>query len=257
MKTTALITGASGGIGLELARIHASRGGDAVLVARSGGKLEELKADLEGRYGATVHVIAKDLSLHDSADELYNELRDRNIAVDCLINNAGFGDYGPLAGADWAKLSQMIHLNVLALTRLTQLYVRDMTARGSGRILNVASTAAFQPGPLMAVYFATKAYVLSLSEAVGEEVRGTGVTVTALCPGPTKTGFEQIADVGTNKLFEEHKLSSSHDVALYGYNAMLRGKAVAVHGWRNKLLVTAVRLTPRSMVVRLLRKLQV
>ncbi len=172
MIKTALITGASGGIGLEFAKIHAENGDNLVLVARSKEKLDSLKDGLEGKYKINVHTIGKDLSRHGSIVELYDELKTLNISVDYLINNAGIGDFSLFEVSDWNKLEKMINLNVLALTHLTKMFLPGMIASGDGKILNVASTAAFQPGPTMAVYFATKAFVLSFSEAINEEVSG-------------------------------------------------------------------------------------
>lgn len=256
MKKTALITGASSGIGLELAKIHASKGDNLVLAARSFHKLEELKGELEKEYNITVHVISKDLSLPDSAKEVYSETNSLGITVDYLINNAGFGDYGMFLEADWGKIDQMIKLNILTLTHLTKLYLQDMINRRSGKIMNIASTASFQPGPLMAVYFATKAYVLSFSEAVNNEVKDTGVTITALCPGPTESGFQAAARWEESNMVKGKKLPTSAEVAMYGYNAMMKGKSVAIHGFNNKAQVLLVRLAPRAIVVKLVRKFQ-
>ena len=173
-----------------------------------------------------------------------------------LVNNAGFGDFGDFATASPEKLDQMIELNVGSLTRLCRVYVPGMLARGSGRIMNVASTAAFQPGPLMAVYYATKAYVLSFSEALAEETRGTGVTVTALCPGPTASGFQAGAAMEASKLVHGKKLPTSASVAAFGVKAMQRGDVVAVPGLQNKMLAASIRLSPRPIVRRLVHKMQ-
>jgi uncharacterized protein len=190
MKHTALITGASNGIGLELAKIHASKGDDLVLVARNKTKLDELKTELENQYTIKVYTIGKDLSGFNAAQEVYDETTKQNIQIDYLINNAGFGDFGMFTETDWNKEFQMINLNITTLTQFTKLYLQDMVKRRSGKIMNVASTAAFQSGPTMAVYCATKAYVLSFSEAVNNEVSDQGVTITTLCPGPTESGFQ-------------------------------------------------------------------
>ena len=175
MVKTALITGASGGIGLEFAKIHAENGDNLVLVARSKEKLDDLKTGFEEKYKINVHAIGKDLSRQGSVVELYDELKALNISISYLINNAGIGDFSLFEVSDWSKLERMINLNVLALTHLTKLFLPGMIAAGDGKILNVASTAAFQPGPTMAVYFATKAFVLSFSEAINEEVSGKGI----------------------------------------------------------------------------------
>jgi short-subunit dehydrogenase len=253
---TALITGASNGIGLELAKVHASKGGDLVLVARNKSKLDELKAELENKYKVKVYTIGKDLSLNNSAQEVYEETTKQNIQIDYLINNAGFGDFGMFVDSDWSKELQMINLNITTLTQFTKLYLKDMVKRRNGKIMNVASTAAFQPGPIMAVYFATKAYVLSFSEAVDNEVRDKGVTITALCPGATESGFQAAAAMEESNMVKGKKLPTSKDVAVYGYAQMMKGKTVAIHGLMNWILANSVRFTPRSIVVMIARKLQ-
>lgn len=253
---TALITGASNGIGLELAKVHASKGGDLVLVARNKSKLDELKAELESKYKVKVYTIGKDLSLSNSAQEVYEETTKQNIQIDYLINNAGFGDFGMFVDSDWSKELQMINLNITTLTQFTKLYLKDMVKRRNGKIMNVASTAAFQPGPIMAVYFATKAYVLSFSEAVDNEVRDKGVTITALCPGATESGFQAAAAMEESNMVKGKKLPTSKDVAVYGYAQMMKGKTVAIHGLMNWILANSVRFTPRSIVVMIARKLQ-
>ena len=251
---TALITGASGGIGLELARLFAQEGVDLILVARSTDKLEALQQAFQEQYLIQVTIISKDLSLETAPVELYQTIQTRGITVDYLINNAGFGDYGRFTETDWTKELRVIHLNMVALTFLTKRFLQEMVSRGEGRIMNVASTAAFQPGPLMAVYFATKAYVLSFSEAVANEARGTGVTVTTLCPGPTATGFIQASGAENSGLFSNNRLPAPDRVARFGYKAMMRGKTVAVHGFMNKILVQAVRITPRFLARQVLRQ---
>ncbi|NOU16463.1 MAG: SDR family oxidoreductase [Bacteroidales bacterium] len=253
MKKTALITGASSGIGLELARIHAAKGGNLVLVARSKSKLDELKIELEKKHGISVYVIGKDLSSPNAAAEVYAELKQQKIDIDYLINNAGFGDYGLFFDSDWEKQEQMINLNILALTHFTKLFLKDMVERKNGKILNIASTASFQPGPTMAVYCATKSYVLSFSEAINNEVREFGVTVTALCPGATTSGFQAAASLEGSNLFEGKKLPTSMEVAKYGYKAMMKGKAVAIHGLMNSIMANSIRFTPRSLVVKITR----
>jgi len=256
MKNTALITGASGGIGLELAKVHASKGGDLVLVARNKSKLEELKVKLEKQFSISVYTIGKDLSVNNSALEVYNETTSRNIQIDYLINNAGFGDFGMFTETDWSKELQMIILNITTLTQFTKLYLTDMVKRGSGRIMNVASTAAFQSGPTMAVYYATKAYVLSFSEAVNNEVSDKGVSITTLCPGATESGFQAAAAMEESALVKGKKLPTSKEVAEYGYAAMLKEKTVAIHGFMNYVMANSVRLFPRQMIVKVTRKMQ-
>jgi short-subunit dehydrogenase len=192
-KKTALITGASGGIGLDLARLFAEGGYDVVLVARTESKLKELATELASKHGVSARAVAADLADPAAPAQLMERLKAEGVQVDVLVNNAGYGGYGTFAETELDAELKMIQLNISALTALSKAVLPGMLARKSGRILNVASTAAFQPGPLMAVYYATKAYVLSFSEALANETKGTGVTVTCLCPGPTKTGFQQQA----------------------------------------------------------------
>ena len=256
MNKTALITGASGGIGLELAKIHASKGDHLVLIARSKDKLDAIKKELEATYQVKVYTIAKDLGLDAAAQEVYDETQGQKIKIDYLINNAGFGDYGMFCETDWNKEAQMIRLNIATLTHFTKLYAKEMVRQGAGKIMNVASTAAFQPGPGMAVYFATKAYVLHFSEAINYELREKGVSVTALCPGATESGFWTAAAAEESKLVKGRKLPSSRDVAEYGYKAMMKGKAVAIHGLLNYILANSVRFTPRALVVFITGKIQ-
>jgi uncharacterized protein len=253
---TALITGASNGIGLELAKVHASKGDNLVLVARNKARLDELKLELEQQYKIKVYTIGKDLAAANAALDVYTETKQQNISVDYLINNAGFGDFGMFVETDWQKELQMINLNITTLTHFTKLYLQDMVARKSGKIMNVASTAAFQSGPTMAVYYATKAYVLSFSEAVNNEVSNAGVTVTALCPGATESGFQAAAAMEDSKLVKDKKLPTSKEVAEYGYKAMMKGKAVAIHGTMNWILANSVRFMPRAIVVKITRMMQ-
>lgn len=245
----ALVTGASGGIGLELARLLAAQGHELHLVARRADALEAAAAEL-GRDRVRVH--AADLTRPGAAAALAEAVP----RVDVLVNNAGVGNFGPFAEADLDRTLGMIQLNVAALTELTRRYLPGMVATGRGRVLNVASTAAFQPGPLMAVYYATKAYVLSFSEALAEELRGSGVTVTALCPGPTASGFQAGADMEASKLVKGRSLPTAAEVARDGLRAMDAGKVVHVSGVRNKVLASSIRVTPRPVVRRLVHRLQ-
>jgi short-subunit dehydrogenase len=256
METTALITGASSGIGLELARIHASAHGNLILVARNLAKLSQLKNEFEKEFKIKVEVIGMDLSKPGAAEELFAKVNALGLNVDLLINNAGFGDFTLFHEADWKKTEEMLNVNILALTRLTHLVLPGMIKRKSGRIMNLASTAAFQPGPLMAVYYASKAYVLHFSEAIANELKGTGVTVTALCPGATESGFQSAAAMEESALVKGKKLPTSKAVAEYGYKAMMKGKAVAIHGFGNALLANAVRFFPRALVVKMTRMVQ-
>ena len=244
---TALVTGASGGIGLELSRVHAATGGDLVLVARSAERLDSIARDLEQAYSVRVATIPMDLSDPGAVERVRNAVRGREITIDYLVNNAGVGRHGDFAEYPWDVDMNMLSLNVVALTGLSKLFAQEMVARGSGRIMNVASTASFQPGPHMAVYCATKAYVLSFSEAIAHEFRGAGVTVTALCPGPTASGFQTAAAMETSALVKGRRLPTSREVAEYGYKAMLRGQSVAVHGVANRVMASAVRFTPRRL----------
>jgi short-subunit dehydrogenase len=252
---TALITGASSGIGLELARVFARNKHRVVLVARSEQALQQLKQELQRQYGTEAVVLPADLSHEAAPQQIFNELQRRGIVVDFLVNNAGFGEFGFFTETAWTKEEQMIALNIRALTHLTKLFLPGMIERRSGRIMQLASTAAFQPGPLMAVYYATKAYVLSFSEAIANELEGTGVTVTALCPGPTASGFQDAAALNDSKLVKGKKLPTSAEVAEYGYKALMRGETVAVHGLLNSLMAQSVRFTPRKMVTALVRRM--
>ena len=253
MRKTALITGASSGIGRDLARVHAETGGDLVVVARREKALEDLKEELEIAYGVSVEVIASDLTEHGAAGRIYDELAARGKRIDILINNAGFGGHGKFCERDWADDEAMIQLNVLTLCHLTHLFLKDMAARGDGKILNVASTAGFLPGPLQAVYYATKAFVLSFSQAVAEEMSGSGVTVTALCPGPVETEFSERASLEGVTAFKF--TASSMDVARCGYSAMQKGKLVAINDWKIAFLLNCVLpLFPRKTVLKISRK---
>ena len=254
-RPTALITGASGGIGAELARVFAEHGYDVVLVARGKDRLVALAGELEGAHGITARVIEADLAQPAAPDDIYEQVGLQGLAVDILVNNAGFGTHGPFAETHLGTELEMLQVNVVALTHLTKLFLRDMLARGHGKVLNVASTAAFQPGPLMAVYYATKACVLSLSEALANEVAGTGVTVTALCPGPTATGFQQRAQMEGARMLTGPLVMDAASVARVGYRALMAGKVVAIPGWANRLGVLAVRLTPRPLVTRIVRRI--
>jgi short-subunit dehydrogenase len=255
MAKTALITGASKGIGRELAIIHASAGDNLVLVARSLSKLQLLGSELERKYGIRAYVIAKDLSIKKSAQELYDEITALSIDIDYLVNNAGFGDFRMFAESDWNKQEEMIDLNITALAHLTRLIIPGMISRGFGKILNVASLAAFQPGPSMSVYFASKAFVLSFSQALNNELKDKGITVTALCPASTETDFHAVT-LGDPSLVRERRMDSAKDVAEYGYMAMMKGKPVAIYGARNRFMIFMTRFLSREFVVKMARKIQ-
>ena len=251
----ALITGASSGIGLALARVFASDGVDVILSARSEDRLRELATEVRETYRVKARVIPADLSRPGQAQRIYDRVVATGWQVDCLVNNAGFGVYGDFAETDWMAEAAMVQVNIVALTQLTKLFLPEMIARGRGKILNVASTAAFQPGPMMAVYFATKAYVLSFSEAIAHELRGTGVRVIALCPGATETGFQRAAGATGSRVFDSRKLPTGADVAVYGYKVLQSQRRVAVHGAINKMLAFGTRLLPRRAVVAITKML--
>jgi uncharacterized protein len=244
----ALVTGASGGIGLSIAEELARNKHDLVLVARNAKKLALIADTLEKTYGVVVQVLPADLGSREGVSQLIAELAARKLEPNVLVNNAGFGLFGKHADTDLADEQQMIDVNIIALTRLTKALLPAMLTRKHGRIMNVASTAAFQPGPYMAVYYATKAYVLSYSEAIAQELSGTGVTVTALCPGPTKSGFQDRADMHDSALVKGKKLPTAEEVAQYGVRAMFAGKRVAIHGAMNAILVQSLRVMPRRMI---------
>lgn len=247
---TALITGASTGIGKELAICHARKGGDLVVVARSEDKLLALKSKLESEEGICVDVVAKDLLQPNAAKELFATIQERKIRVDYLINNAGFGDNGLFKDSEFLVNQQMIQLNIIALTELCHCFVQNLIARSDrGKIMNVASTAAFQAVPYFSVYAATKAYVLSFSEALALELKKEGITVTALCPGPTRTEFAANAKMDP-KLANHKLLPSGKDVAVYGYKKMLAGQTVAVHGAMNKMGAGSNKLFGRTIAAR-------
>jgi len=254
--STVLITGASFGLGADFAALFAADKYELILVARSEDRLVDLQEKLNAKYKTKSYVIACDLATHNAAFDLKSELDRRNLQVDVLINNAGFGEFGLFYEIDAVRQQQMIELNITTLTSLTRLLLPDMIKRKQGKILNVASTAAFQPGPLMAVYFATKSYVLSFSAALANELKGTGVTVTTLCPGATETHFVQHANLGDSKLFKRMKPASSMDVAKFGVNALHKGKVVAVHGFFNRLLSWSVVFFPITWQTAMARKIQ-
>jgi short-subunit dehydrogenase len=253
---TALVTGASSGIGLELVKLFARDGYHVVMVARGAEKLREIGRELEMRTGAVATVIGTDLADPAAPPEILKRLEGEGIEVDVLVNNAGYGTYGPFAGTDAVRELGMIQVNVTALTHLSKLFLPGMLHRKRGALLNVASTAAFQPGPLMAVYYATKAYVLSFSEALANELEGTGVTVTALCPGPTRTGFQAGAKMERSRLVRGPWVMDAARVARAGYDGMRRGKTLVIPGLANRLLAQSVRFTPRKLVTRIVRGMQ-
>ncbi len=258
MAEYALITGASSGIGLELARIAASNNMNLILLARNAEKLMELRTELEELYPVKVLAVGCDLAQPDTVEKIAALLHGRGIVPDVLINNAGFGIYGPFDQIGAETEGDMIQLNITSLTELTKIVYRQMRSKGGGRILNVSSIAGFMPGPWMAVYHATKAYVLSFSEALANEAKGSGVTVTVLCPGPTATNFENRASTGNGiKIFQKlGKLPTAQQVAEYGWQSMMKGKITAVHGGKNRWLLFLIRFLSRKTVINIAGKMQ-
>jgi short-subunit dehydrogenase len=255
-RPLALITGASMGLGAEFARLFASEGYDLVLTARSGDKLEAIKKEVEGLHGVTALVVVQDLADPRAPLAIYDQVRAAGLEVDVLVNNAGFGMYGFFYQSDLQTELEMIQVNITALVHLTKLFVRDMVARKRGRILNVASTAGFQAGPLQPVYYASKAFVLSFTEAIANELHGTGVTATALCPGPTPTEFQKRANVGRVRGLRMMMRVNPDVVVRAGYQGMLKGKPVVVPGALNNIHVSLLRFFPRRMVTAVVRQVQ-
>jgi uncharacterized protein len=254
-KENVLITGASGGIGEEFARKFAQNGYNVILVARNEDKLKALKQELENTTSSTVYILKADLSVQDEVTRIYQLLQSEQMEVDILINNAGFGLFGEFTDTDLSQELNMIDLNIKTVTHLTKIFLSDMVKRNSGKIMNVASTAAFQPGPLMAVYYATKAYVLSFSEALANELQGTNVNVSVLCPGATETGFSNRAQLQESKLFQSGVMNVK-EVVEVGFHGLLSKETIIIPGMKNKLLANSVRFMPRKMVTRIVRNVQ-
>lgn len=249
-QPTALITGASSGIGAELARIHASKGGHLVLIARREDALQKLKSELESAHNIQATVVTADLAEPDSADKIFAATEAANIQIDILINNAGFGGHGKFYERDLAKDQAMMQVNMVSLVNLTHLYLQGMVQRNSGKILHVASTAGFIPGPLQAVYYATKAFVVSFSQAIAQELVGTNVTSTALCPGPVATGFVAAGDLEGTSTW--NNAASPQSVAKCGYDAMFKGDLVKINERRLSFMLNwVVPFLPRKMVLKL------
>ena len=247
-KRTALITGASAGIGKALAPLFARDGHDVILVARGRERLEQLAAELTMLHGVQAHVIVADLGDPRAPVAIFEEVRERGLSVDFLVNNAGFGSNGAFLEQPLPREAEMVEVNCTALLQLSHLFGGPMRQRGFGRILNIASTAGFQPGPFMATYYASKAFVISFSEALAHELKGTGVTVTCHCPGATHTEFAGKAGNDKSRLFQRSGIPSAEEVAAHAYGAMMRGEVLAVHGMLNALMVFGVRFSPRGMV---------
>ncbi|WP_373493620.1 SDR family NAD(P)-dependent oxidoreductase [Aquiflexum sp.] len=256
MKKTALITGASSGIGKEFAHIHAEKGDNLIIVARRLEKLEELQKELEGIHKIQVVPIDKDLGVSGAAKELFDEIKIKNIQVDYLINNAGFGLRGKFHELPWERQIEMINLNMIALTELMYLFLPEMVNRNSGKILNISSTASLMPGPLQAVYFATKSYVTSISNAVAEELHDTNITVTALMPGATKTEFAKTSGLEGTDLFKS--TVNPRSVAQDGYKAMIKGKLNVISGFplSQRISTALMPFMPKKMILQQIRKMQ-
>lgn len=255
MSETVLITGASSGIGLELGKLFASAGNDLILVARSETKLNELSQQLIEEHSVHVEVIIADLAEVDAAEKLFAETERRKLIVDVLVNNAGFGELGRFVEIPIERQINMVRLNVETLVHLSRLYLPEMVKRKSGGILNVGSTAAFQPGPHMAVYYATKAFVLSFSEALHEEMLESGIAVTCLCPGPTSTGFGKDSGMENLKIFKGGVMDAAV-VAKAGYQAFRQRKAIVIPGFKNKFGAFLTRLFPRFLIRKLVKSFQ-
>jgi len=251
MKTV-LITGASSGIGKELAYVYAENNYNLILVARRKEQLAAIKKDIEAKQKTKVSVFAMDLSKIDSAELVYKRVKEENIKVDVLINNAGFGVFGKFTDTDMEWEESMLILNMITLTKLSKLFAKDMVKAGGGNIVNIASTAAFQAVPSFSTYAATKAYVLSFSEAIAFELKDKNVIVTAVCPGATKSEFADTADMSQN-LFV--KAPTSRELAEFTYKAMINGKTTAIHGLMNNLMVFSTRTSPRKMVTAVAAKM--
>lgn len=258
MPHTALITGASAGIGYALSRCFAADHHDLILVARQQHKLEQTAEELSREFHVTTKVIVADLAQPDAPRKIFDAVQAEALSVDFLVNNAGFGLGGAFAETQLATELEMVQVNIASLVYLTKLFLPEMLARKSGRIMNVASTAAFQPGPLMAVYYASKAFVLSFSEAIANELSGTGVTVTALCPGPTASEFQARANIQETRLVKSKLMGfmSAEAVATVGYQGFMRGKRLVIPGLMNKLGVQGTRMSPRRVSTQIARLLQ-
>lgn len=257
MNKYALITGATFGIGYELAKLFAADGYNLILIARNKNRLTEISKELRDKHNIDVRIIENDLSLANSAKEVFEEINQKNIRIEFLVNNAGFGNHGKFWETELKTETDMIQLNITSLVELTKLFLPKMIASKSGRILNVASTAAFQPGPFMNIYYATKAFVLSFSEALNSELNGTSVTVTTFCPGPTKTEFQSRAKINNTRLVKTRIMGfmSAEKVARIGYKGLMKGKRLVIPGLLNRIGVATVKLAPRRLTTSVIRLL--
>lgn len=253
-KNTALITGGSNGIGKEFAKILAKENYNLVLVDKDKERCGILKDTLEKEHDTHVTLFVEDLSEPETPYKIYHTLAAEYVDIDILINNAGIGIFGKFSETDWRDELNILKVNIMALTHFTKLFMKGMIERNQGKILNVASIGAFQAVPLQSVYAASKAYVLSFTEAIASELKETGVTVTALCPGPTDTGFHSTARGNGKKMYERIKMPTAEEVAMHGYNAMMKGKHVSIHGFINTLMINISRIIPRKILTTLAHK---
>ena len=249
IKMKALVTGASSGIGYEFAKVLAKNKYDIIIVSRNKEKLQKIKKEIEREHKIKVYVYKSDLSKLNEVKKFYYEVKNEDISV--LINNAGVGDFGKFLDISWEKDNEVIDINIKALTFLTKLFSEKMVERGEGKILNVASVAAFQPGPYLAVYSATKSYVLHFSEALAEELKGTGVTVTTLCPGLTMSNFFKRSGISDDEVKTWGNLATAKEVAEYGYEMMIKNKIIAVYGLRSKFSIFLKKFLPRNFVTKI------
>ena len=250
----ALVTGAAAGLGFEFSKLLANDGYDLLMVDLNKSNLNDAKAKLISSYDVHIVTIAQDLSKQESAKLVYNQVQD--YTIDVLINNAGFGMYGSFYENDWERELSMLNLHMITTTHLTKLVLKNMVANKKGKVLNVSSLAAFQPGPFMALYYATKAYILSFSEAIANELKGTGISVTAFCPGPTKTLFQETVKEGQAAGKISFNMACPEKVTQYGYKAMQKGKSYAIPGGFNKVLALLPRLLSRNISTKIVRKIQ-
>jgi len=253
-RKIALVTGAASGLGFEFSLLLAKDSYDLILIDINERKLESVKNKIQKRYNSVVNIFVKDLSKLNIAKEIFEDFK--GTPVDVLINNAGFGLFGNFLNTDWYRESEMLNLHINTTTQLTKLFLKGMVGRDQGKILNISSLAAFQPGPLMAIYYASKAYILSFSEAIANELKGTGVSVTVLCPGQTRTSFQKVVSTTATRKKEVFNMACPIQVAKYGYSAMLKGKTVAIPGTFNKFVAILSRFIPRNMTTSIVRKIQ-
>jgi len=258
MNKTALVTGAASGLGYELSLLLADDAYNLILVDVDGSKLNDVKSEIKKTYDCNVDILVKDLGKPNVAVEILEDIEHR--AIDVLVNNAGFGLFGTFNDTEWERELEMLYVHIITSTHLTKLILKGMVKRDSGKILNISSLAAFQPGPLMSVYYASKSYLLSFSEAIANELKGTGVSITVLCPGPTRTSFQEVVSENASDNVSENKISfnmaNPSKVATYGYNAMQKGKTVAIPGFLNKFLANIHRFVTRRMATKIIRTIQ-